>query len=198
MLCLSTHLDASSCVIDVPPVLRGQGGARLAMPIHPDARVAITLRLRTACTGTHESCARKPARIEIIGDVALAQHRLTIGATCSGIEQTLKFLLALDKALTVGELLAPNGIVENPGQEPGRRTRYRIHELGTFFSRLDGQTRESVENAGRQPALTRPTPGRRTLRTRRPQNLRATRTGPPRHARTPRARRTHRRSVRAP
>ena len=35
--------------------------------------------------------------------------------------------------------------MEKPGEEPKQRTRYRIHELGTLFSRLDGQTREAVE-----------------------------------------------------
>ena len=76
----------------------------------------------------------------------MAQQWLTIGATYSGIEQTLKYLIALHKDLTVDELLAANGIVENPGEEPEQRTRYRIHELGTLFSRLDRQTTEAVEH----------------------------------------------------
>ena len=116
------------------------------MPIDDDARMAITLRLRTAHAETHESYARRPAWFEIVGDVALAQQWLTIGATYSGIEQTLKYLIALHKDLTVDELLAANGIVENLGEEPEQRTRYRIHEIGTLFSRLDRQTREAVEH----------------------------------------------------
>ena len=116
------------------------------MPIDDDARVAITLRLRTAYAETHESYARKPAWIEILGDLALAQLSITIGSTYSGIEQTLKYLIALHKDLTVDELLAANGIVKNPGEEPEQRERYRIHELGTLFSRLDRQTKEAVEH----------------------------------------------------
>ena len=115
------------------------------MPIDDDARVAITLRQRTAHAETLEHYARKPTRIELVGDVALAQQWSTIGATYSGIEQTLKYLIALQKDLTVDELLVANGIVEKPGEEPEQLTRYRIHELGTLFSRLDGRTRETVE-----------------------------------------------------
>ena len=116
------------------------------MPLDDDARVAITLRLRTAHAETHENYTRKPAWIEILGDVALAQQWLTIGATYSGIEQTLKYLIALQKDLTVDELLVKNGIVEKPREEPERPTRYRIHHLGTLFSRLDRQTKEAVEH----------------------------------------------------
>ena len=116
------------------------------MPIDHDARVAITLRLRTAYAETQGNYARKPAGIEIIRDVALAQQWLTIGAAYSGIEQTLKYLIAFHKDLTVDELLVENGIVENPAEEPEKRTRYRIHELGTLFLRLDRQTREAVEH----------------------------------------------------
>ena len=116
------------------------------MPIDDDARSAITLRLRTAYAETCECYARKPAWIEIVGDVALAQLWYSIGTTYSGIEQTLKYLIALHKHLTIDELLVENGIVENPGEEPERRTRYRIHKLGTLFSRLDRQTKEAVEH----------------------------------------------------
>lgn len=115
------------------------------MPIDDDARVAITLRLQTAYAETLENYTRKPAWIELLGDVALAQQWLTIEATYSGVEQTLKYLIALQKNLTIDELLDKNGIVEKPGEEPEQRTRYRIHELGTLFSRLDGRTREAVE-----------------------------------------------------
>ena len=116
------------------------------MPINDDARVAITLRLLTAYAETLESYTRKPAWIEIFGDVALTQQWLTIVATYSGIEQTLKYLIALQKNLTVDELLVENGILENPREEPERRTRYRIHQLGTLFSRLDRQTKEAIEH----------------------------------------------------
>ena len=119
---------------------------RRAMPIDDDTRVTITLRLRTAYAETHESYARKPAWIEIVGDVALAQQWLTVGATYSGIEQTLKYLIAIQKDLAVDELLVVNGIVEKLGEEPEQRTQYRIHELGTLFSRLDGRMREAVEH----------------------------------------------------
>ena len=113
------------------------------MPINDDARVAITLRLLTAYAETLESYTRKPAWIEIFGDVALTQQWLTIVATYSGIEQTLKYLIALQKNLTVDELLVENGILENPREEPERRTRYRIHQLGTLFSRLVDRIRHS-------------------------------------------------------
>ena len=116
------------------------------MPIDDDAQVVIALRLQTAYAEMHESYARKPAWVEILTDVALAQQWLAIGAAYSGIEQTLKFLIALEKDLTVDELLAKNGIVDNPGEQPERRTRYRTHELETLFSRLDPQTRQSVEH----------------------------------------------------
>ena len=116
------------------------------MPIDDDARVAITLRLQTAYAETLENYTRKPAWIELLRDVALAQQWLTIGAAYSSIEQTLKYLIAVQKDLTVDELLVERGIVENPREEPERRTRYRIHQLGTLFRRLGRQTREALEH----------------------------------------------------
>lgn len=116
------------------------------MPIDDDSRVAITLRLQTAHAETLENYAHKPAWIEILGDVALAQQWLTIEATYSGIEQTLKYLIALQKSLTVDELVVENGIVENPREEPEQRTKYRIHQLCTLFSRLDRKTQDAVEH----------------------------------------------------
>ena len=116
------------------------------MPIDNDARVAITLRLQTAYAETLENHTRKPAYIELLGDVALAQQWLTVGATYSGIEQTLKYLIALQKDLTLDELLVKKGIVENPQEEPDQRTKYRIHQLGSLFSRLDPRTKEAVEH----------------------------------------------------
>ena len=75
----------------------------------------------------------------------MAQEWPAISAAYSGIEQTLKFLIALDKGLTVDELLVEDGIVENPEEEPNRRAKYRIHQLGTLLSRLDPGTRNRVE-----------------------------------------------------
>ena len=89
--------------------------------------------------------AQRPVRNELLGDVQLGQEWPTISAAYSGIEQTLKFLIALDKGLTVDELLVKDGIVENPEEEPNRRTKYLIHKLGTLFSRLDSGTRDIVE-----------------------------------------------------
>ena len=116
------------------------------MPIDDDARMAITPRLRTAHPETHESYARRPAWFEIVGDVALAQQWRTIGQPTPASNRRSSISSALHKDLTFDELLAANGIVENPAEEPEQRTRYRIHELGTLFSRLDRQTREAVEH----------------------------------------------------
>ena len=108
---------------------------RCTVPIDNEDRVALTLRLQTALRGdSREPQKQTGVRVELLGDVALAQQWLTIGATYSGIEQTLKYLIALQKDLTVDELLVERGIVENPQEEPERRTRYRIHQLGTLFS----------------------------------------------------------------
>ena len=115
------------------------------MPIDHDARTAITLRLQSAYEGTLAGYAQRRLGRELHGDVALGQEWPAISAAYSGIEQTLKFLLALDKALTVDELLPEEGIVENPEEKPDQRTKYRIHQLGILFSRLDEGTRDSVE-----------------------------------------------------
>ena len=112
------------------------------MPIDHEARIAITLRLRSAYEGTLAGYAQRRLGYELLGDIALAQEWPAISAAYSGIEQTLKFLLALDKALTVNELLPDKGIDENPGGKP---TKYRIHQLGILFSRLGKGTRDSVE-----------------------------------------------------
>ena len=115
------------------------------MPIDPEAQHVITLRLRLAHEETLAGYAQRPLRNELLGDIVLGQEWPAISAAYSGIEQTLKFLIALDKGLTVDELLVKDGIVENPDEEPNRRTKYLIHRLGTLFSRLDPGTRDIVE-----------------------------------------------------
>lgn len=115
------------------------------MPVDDEARLAITLRQQTAYTETLERYASKPERTEFLGDMALAQEWLTISAAYSGIEQSLKYLIALQKDLTVDELLARGGIVEKVANGTARRTDYLIHELATLFSRMDDRTREAVE-----------------------------------------------------
>ena len=115
------------------------------MPIDDEAQHAITLRLRFALEETLAGHWQRPLRNELLAAVALGQEWPAISTAYSGIEQTLKFLIALDKGLTVDELLLQNGIVENPVEEPDRRTKYRIHQLGNLFSRMEPVTRSSVE-----------------------------------------------------
>ena len=115
------------------------------MPIDHETQHMITLRLRSAYGETLAGYAQRPRRNELLGDVAVAQEWPAISAAYSGIEQTLKFLIALDKGLTVDELLVQDGIVENPEEEPVVHTKYRIHYLCTLFSRLDPGTCNRVE-----------------------------------------------------
>ena len=111
--------------------------------------------LLAAHESTKEALESKPVVWEGHRGTEIAQKWLVITAAYSGLEQTIKYLIAEEKGLTVQELV-DSAVTENGQANEGRRRnyRYRTHNLGRLFSILEEPTKETVrEFFGRYKSL---------------------------------------------
>ena len=117
------------------------------MPMSRDERIERVQRLQTAHKTTKEAMESKPATWELHPGTDIARNWPVITAAYSGLEQTLKFLIAEQKGLTIAELIdlsaPPNGRLDerNSGRHP-----YRTHDLAWLFSKFDERTRDVVRD----------------------------------------------------
>ena len=117
------------------------------MPMSRDERIERVQRLQTAHKTTKEAMESKLATWELHPGTDIARNWPVITAAYSGLEQTLKFLIAEQKGLTIAELIdlsaPPTGRLDerNAGRHP-----YRTHDLAWLFSKLDERTRDVVRD----------------------------------------------------
>ena len=123
------------------------------MPISSQGRIEKVQRLLTAHRRTKAALESEPVVLELHLGTDIAQNWPVITAAYSGLEQTLKYLIAEQRGLTIQELV-DFAVVEN-GEPHGRRTNpYRTHNLGRLFSELDEATKDTVrEFYGRYQSL---------------------------------------------
>ena len=115
------------------------------MPLEEAHRDSLAIRLHAAYKQTSDWNEARPWAHELVADYQLGQEWPVISAAYSGIEQTLKLLIALDMGKTIEELI---NLQDNEVQQVGRRRRrpaYLTHRLGFLFSKLDPGKREAVE-----------------------------------------------------
>ena len=115
------------------------------MPIEEAQREAFTTRLESAYRRTRDGNEVRPWAHELVGDYELGQEWAAICSAYSGIEQTVKLLIALDTGKTTSELKTMR---EDPVQDRCQRrgkAPYRTHRVGFLFSRLEPARREAVE-----------------------------------------------------
>ena len=115
------------------------------MPMSRDAKIDKVQRLLTAHGRTKKVLEGEPVVWELHPGAEIAQNWPVIAAAYSGLEQTIKFLIAQEKDLTVQELF-DFSVAENAQANEGvRRTYpYRTHNLGRLFSGLEEPTKETV------------------------------------------------------
>lgn len=125
------------------------------MPISKQGRLEKVQRLLTAHGRTKAALEGEPVVHELHPGTDLAQNWQAITTAYSGLEQTIKYLIADQRGLTIQELY--KFAVEENGERHGRRRRthpYRTHNLGRLFSELDQATRDTVrEFYGRYHSL---------------------------------------------
>ena len=110
-------------------------------------RIEKVQRLLTAHKTTREALESKPVTWELHPGTDIARNWPVITAAYSGLEQTLKYLIAEHKGITIAELIdlaAPrNAGIDQPhaGRHP-----YRTHNLAWLFSKLDEPARDVVRD----------------------------------------------------
>ena len=117
------------------------------MPMSREAKMEKVQRLLTAHKKTSQTLESEPVTHELHPGTDIARNWTVITAAYSGLEQTLKFLIAEKADLTITELidLAPPqhaAIDERPvGRHP-----YRTHDLAWLFSELEQPARDVVQD----------------------------------------------------
>ena len=125
------------------------------MPMSRDERFEKVQRLLTAHGRTRKTLENEPVVCELHRGTDIAQNWPVITAAYSGLEQTIKYLIAEEMKLTVQELL-DFAVAENGEGNEGRWRNYpfRTHNLGRLFSILEEPTKETVrEFFGRYKSL---------------------------------------------
>ena len=117
------------------------------MPMTRESRMEKVQRLSTAHTKTKEILEGEPLTRELHPGTDIARNWTVITAAYSGLEQTLKYLIAEERDLTIAELInysAPKrtGNIEcETGKYP-----YRTHNLCRLYSKLEESTRNVVQD----------------------------------------------------
>ena len=101
------------------------------MPLTDTQKNAFSTRLDSAYTQTRDLSETRPWAHEIVRDYGLGQDWPIVTAAYSGIEQTLKFLIALDRDITIQELIAIPG--------------FRTHRLAFLFDHLSCENQRAAQ-----------------------------------------------------
>ncbi len=111
------------------------------MPMSRDTKLEIVQRLRTAHRKTSQTLEGEPVTHELHPGTDIARNWMVITAAYSGLEQTLKYLIAENANLTVEEL------IERPvPQNAANNKRFRTHDLARLFSELEPRARDIVRD----------------------------------------------------
>ena len=103
-------------------------------------------RLLTAQGRTKKVLESEPVVWELHPGTDIAQAWPTITAAYSGLEQTIKYLIAEEKGWSIQELVDFAGTENGEPREGGRRKYpYRTHNLHCLFSKLEDPTKDIVQ-----------------------------------------------------
>ena len=117
------------------------------MPMPREARIEKVQRLLTAHEKTKEMLEKEPLTQELHPGTDIARNWTVITAAYSGLEQTLKYLIAEQKGLTITELI-DLAVPENTDKVESNAWRYpfRTHNLGWLFSKIEESTQNIVRD----------------------------------------------------
>ena len=125
------------------------------MAMSRDEKFDKVQRLLTAHGRTKKVLESEPVVWELHPGTDIAQTWPTITAAYSGLEQTIKYLIAEEKGWSIQELVDFADAENGEPNECGRRNYpYRTHNVGRLFSRLEDPTKDTVrEFFGRYKSL---------------------------------------------
>ena len=107
----------------------------------------ILQRLIVAQKKTNEMFGREPISRDLHPGSDIAQRWTLITAAYSGLEQTLKFLIAVEKSQNINELLNYQSQGNEGGKKSsGERFLFRTHSLATLFCHLEESTKDVVRD----------------------------------------------------
>lgn len=110
-----------------------------------DTKIENVQRLQTAHNKTKKMHELEPETRELHPGTDIARNWTVITASYSGLEQTLKYLIADQSELSIAELIAlANTRNTNAIKECTKKYPFRTHNLGWLFSKLDRSTQEVV------------------------------------------------------
>ena len=111
------------------------------MPMSRDDKLEIVQRLRTAHRKTSQTLESEPVTHELHPGTDIARNWMVITTAYSGLEQTLKYLIAENANLTIEELIG-----RPVPQNAANNKRYRTHDLARLFSELEPRARDIVRD----------------------------------------------------
>ncbi len=107
------------------------------MPMSRDEKIEKVQRLLTAHKKTKEALEAEPVTQELHSGTDIARKWTVITAAYSGLEQTIKYLLAEENYHSIAELIA---------FREGKKYLYRTHDVARLFSRLKKPTQDIVRD----------------------------------------------------
>ena len=103
-------------------------------------RMELNQRLKTAQRKTQEAYEQRSLAYELHEGTSLANAWAFMTAAYSGLEQSLKFLVAVENGWTIEELLEQR----NNAEGRNRRRAYLTHDIGWLFEQLERETKDSL------------------------------------------------------
>ena len=107
------------------------------MPMSREEKLEKVQRLLTAHRKTKEALESEPVTWELHAGSDIARQWPVITAAYSGLEQTLKYLIADEKETGIAELIR---------HVNGKRSPYETHNVAWLFSELENPTQEVVQD----------------------------------------------------
>ena len=117
------------------------------MPMSRDASIEKVQRLLTAYKKTKQTLEGEPVTWELHPGTDIARNWTVITAAYSGLEQTLKYLIAEENGLTIPALIdfvIPDNVDAN--EHNAKTFPYRMHSLGWLFSKLKKSTQDVIRD----------------------------------------------------
>ena len=116
------------------------------MPMTKEEKGEKVQRLCTAHKKTKEILEREPILRDFHPGTDIAQRWTLITAAYSGLEQTLKFLIADEKSYTIKQLRNHQSQGNKEKKSNGGRYPYRTHDLSGLFCHLEESKKEVVRD----------------------------------------------------
>ena len=107
------------------------------MPMSRDEKIEKVQRLLTAHRKTKEVLENEPVTWEVHPGSEIARNWTVITAAYSGLEQTMKYLIAEENAQSIAELIERRGRKKSP---------YETHDVAKLFSKLAEPTQDVVRD----------------------------------------------------